>query len=292
MANLVRSAKSGSDWGPSELYAYNITIEMQDAATFFGTNPLPQPEVANEVLNHVEADDMENDYNYKLLRYMDLAMDPVPAAESAVDDFAVHLLTLLGYVPRTRMTRTRTDIPLLICGEQRHAKTDVCIVDSDDILLLVQEDKRHKESKDPEPQLMAEAIAAFQTNNARRMRVLGLEPVVAKLMPGITLKGSSPIFYKIPVTAALAQAVALGAYPETPTIVHAHLPVVPRPARRLSEGMKPLDNRASILACFQAFKQFVNWCVRFTDIKLDLRLKNFQNSNGWIGGHKIFDTAL
>jgi len=258
MANLLRSAKSGSDWGPSELHAYNIVVEFQNAATFFGLNPLPQPAVAAEVLNNISADDMVNDANYKLLRYMDLAMDPVPAEESAVDDFAVHLLSLLGYVPRTRMLRTRADIPLVVCGEQSHAKTDVCIVDSDDILLLIQEDKRHKEPKDPEPQLIAEAIAAFQTNNTRRTRVLGQDPIAHKVMPGITLKGTSPIFYKIPVTTELAQSVALGIYPATPTIIHAHLPQVARPARRLSEGMKPLDNRASILACYEAFKNFVN----------------------------------
>jgi hypothetical protein len=157
------------------------------------------------------------------------------------------------------MTRTRTDIPLLICGEERHAKTDVCIVDSDDILLLIQEDKRHKESKDPEPQLIAEAIAAFQTNNTRRTRILGQDSIIHKVMPGITLKGTSPIFYKIPVTTELRQSVALGLYPPTPTVVHAHLPQVARPSRRLSEGMKPLDNRASIFACYEAFKSFVNW---------------------------------
>jgi hypothetical protein len=54
------------------------------------------------------------------------------------------------------MTRTRADIPLILCGEQCQAKTDVCIVDEDDIILLVQEDK---EWKDPESQLIAVAIA-------------------------------------------------------------------------------------------------------------------------------------
>ncbi|KAF8335811.1 uncharacterized protein EI90DRAFT_3047201, partial [Cantharellus anzutake] len=165
---------------------------------------------------------------------------------------------LLGYVPRTRIARTRADIPLAICGEQRHAKTGVCIIDSDDdILLLVQEDKRHKDRKNPEPQLIAEAIAAFQTNNARRTRILGQDAIDAKVIPGITLVGSSPIFYKIRVTTELAQAVELGRFPATPTVVYAHLPVVSRPARRLSEGMKPLDNRGHILACYEAFKQFV-----------------------------------
>jgi hypothetical protein len=167
-------------------------------------------------------------------------------------------MTLLGYVPQTRMARTRAYIPLIICGQECHAKTDVCIVDSDDILLLVQEDKRHKEPKDPEPQLIAEAIAAFQTNNRRRTHILGQDPIVHKVMPGITLKGTSPIFYKIPITTELAQSIALGFYPHTPTSVYAHLPAIARPARRLSEGMKPLDNRATILACYEAFKRFVN----------------------------------
>jgi hypothetical protein len=95
MATLLRAAKSGSDWGPNELAAYHIVIEFQDAATFFGMDPLPRPD--DEVLSNLSAD-MASDSNYKLLRYMDLAMNPVPAEESAVDDFAVHLLTLLGYV--------------------------------------------------------------------------------------------------------------------------------------------------------------------------------------------------
>jgi len=256
MANLLRKAKSGNDWSQNELYAYNIVVELQDAATFFGVNPLPKPAVAGKLLNNVTAEDMVDDANYKLLRYMDLAMHP-PEGESAVDDFAVHLLTLLGYAPRTRMARTRADIPLIICGQDCHAKTDVCIVDSDNIL-LVQEDKRHKESKDPEPQLIAEAIAEFQTYNYRRTRILGQDPIVQKVMAGITLTGTSPMCYKIPVTTQLAQSVALGFYPATRTVVHAHLPAIARPTRRLSESMKPLDNRAAILACYEAFKRFIN----------------------------------
>jgi hypothetical protein len=34
-------------------------------------------------------------------------------------------------------------------------------------------------------------------------------------------------------------------------------PPVPRPARRRSEGMKPLDNRREILKCYEAFKVIV-----------------------------------
>ena len=97
--NLLRTPKTGSDWSEIELHAYNIIVELQDATTFFGVDPLPQPAVADEPLNIDAADNMADDANYKLLRYMDLAMNPVPTQESAVEDFAVHLLMLLGYVP-------------------------------------------------------------------------------------------------------------------------------------------------------------------------------------------------
>jgi hypothetical protein len=40
---LIRSAKSGSDWGPNELAAYNVKVESQDAAPFFEVDPLPEP---------------------------------------------------------------------------------------------------------------------------------------------------------------------------------------------------------------------------------------------------------
>lgn len=258
MANLLRTAKSGNDWGRSELRAFNIVVEYQDAPAFFGIDPLPQPPVAAELLNNVEAEDMADERNYTLLRYMDLAMNPVPAQESAVDDFAIELLKTLGYARRPRVVRSRVDIPLFICGEQHHAKTDVCIVDTDEILLLIQEDKRHLEEKDPEPQLIVEAIAAFQANNDKRTRILGQDAIAHKTVPGITMTGTSPVFYKIPVTIELADSVLMGQYPPIRTVVHAHLPPVPRPARRLSEGMRPLDNRATILTCYEAFKQFVN----------------------------------
>lgn len=70
------------------------------------------------------------------------------------------------------------------------------------------------------------------------------------------MPGTSPAFFKIPVTAELIQAVdsELGQYPTTPTVVIMHIPDIPRPARRLREGMRSLDNWRNIF-----FKQFVVW---------------------------------
>ena len=193
MANLIRNAKSGSDWTHNELKAYNIIVEYQDAATFFG-QPLPNPPVHPDLLNYLSADDQTDDEAFILLRLMELAMVPRPSQESATADFAAHLLKILGYAPRPRVIRTRNDIPFLICGEYRKAQTDVCILSRDGILinLLVQEDKRHFGIMEPLPRLVAEAIAAFQDNNATRARVLRQPPIASKVMAGIEMTGTFP----------------------------------------------------------------------------------------------------
>jgi hypothetical protein len=54
MTTFLRSPKSGSDWGPNELLAYNTNVQFQDAAIFFGVNL--QPALANEVLTTLNAE--------------------------------------------------------------------------------------------------------------------------------------------------------------------------------------------------------------------------------------------
>ncbi|KAF4618186.1 hypothetical protein D9613_011670 [Agrocybe pediades] len=236
----------------------DISTERQDAATFFEVNPLPEPHVPADMLNALEAEDTTNLDAFRTISAMDLAMYQVPLEESAVDDFAVRLFDILGYTSREVVLRTRKDIELVICGASMHAKTDVCLLrNRSEIILLVQEDKRHLENRgDAEAQLIAKAIAAFQSNNKKRV-LAGLDPVQHSLMPGIVMIGTAPIFYKIPVTENLANAVTYGIFPQAPTIVHFHVPTIPRPHRRLSEGMKPLDNRHAILRCYEAFKRFI-----------------------------------
>lgn len=65
---------------------------------------------------------------------------------------------------------------------------------------------------------------------------------------------SSSIFFKIPVTIKLVQAVKLGQYPAAPTTVFGHIPDLPQSS---SEGMRPLDNRFILLQCYGAFEEFI-----------------------------------
>ncbi|KAH9483370.1 hypothetical protein JR316_0005476 [Psilocybe cubensis] len=261
MANVVRTAQTGNSWTVNELDAYNITIVSQDAATFFGVEELTVPEHLSDLLTNLTAEEAVEDDTYQVLRYMDLAMNPIPGEESAVVDFSMQLLWKLGYAGRKvgRDLRSRKDISLLTCGEWWHTRTDLCVMDNYEILLIVQEDKRHIKLADPHSQLIAEAIAAVQHNNRVRNLLGFKEPLEFKEMAGIVMIGSAPTFFKIPVSRDLLDAVQRGSFPATPTVVAMHRPVIKRPLRRLAEGMRPLDNRKAILGCFEAFKKFVNW---------------------------------
>jgi len=242
-------------WTTDDLRAYNVTIEAQDFGTFFGQpSPILQP---SELLTKQRADEMTSVENHRVISLMDLAMNRVPSEESMVAQFTEKLLVSLEYESLAKSVVLRQQMPLFICGESRHATADVCLMDMSEILLVGQEDKRHMDAGDPDPQLIAEAIAAFQFNNYKRTRILHEPTLTSKVIAGITMLGTAPTFFKIPVTLDLVSAVELGQYPATPTVVTMHVPDVPRPSCRIAEGMEPLDNREVIFACFEAFKQFV-----------------------------------
>lgn len=259
MANITRNAKSGSDWTANELLSYNIKIVEQSFAHFFQAADLPPLSEGTrsfvETLDRAAAKQANDKDTYKLLNHLDLAHNPEVGQEAAVDRFADVLLEKLGYTSGFRITLTRQSFPLLICGSNCKARTNVCICDENDILLFVQVDKCLDNDVDPEPQLIAVAVAAYQCNNRIRQGDLGLPILEEIIFPAITLVGTFPTFYKIKVTSALNDAVVTGTYPGAETIVFRHIPQLPY---RNSEGMKPLENRNVIIRYLEAFRQFVH----------------------------------
>lgn len=105
--------------------------------------------------------------------------------EAMVDDYAARLFAALGYIrPDPNIVASaRLDLRLQICGEDRHAKTDICMINISEngSILLVQENKTlgDAEPVNAQPQLVAEAVAAFTLNNRRRVAA-GLLPLVKK----------------------------------------------------------------------------------------------------------------
>lgn len=255
MANLPRFVKSGSSWSRGELEAYNITIVEQDQGTFFG-GPLLSYSGPLGFLQHEDLAQGLDAPSLSLLKRLDLTREVKENEESAVDDFTTELLRVLGYETDQTVVRTRKNIRLSMCGEEVYAKADVCVLGVGfKILLFVQEEKLRLGIQDAEPQLIAEAIAAFQVNNRKRVNDLFLDPLENELFPGITMAGTFPRFYKIRVTSELDHCVRHGLYPTTQTIVYRHTPRIPG---RRGEGMRSLDNRELIVRCFETFKRFVS----------------------------------
>ncbi|KAF7969966.1 hypothetical protein HWV62_25442 [Athelia sp. TMB] len=202
----------------------------------------PPPPVFLYNWSRIEATD---DATYQLLNHLYLAHNPKLGQEAAVDTFANRLLKMLAYDSGRRLILTQQTLPFSICGENRSAGTDVCIRDDNEILLLVHRDKRLDNPDDPQAQLIAAAIAAFQCNNLTRDRDLHLDEMT---IPGITLVDTTLVdttlvFYHLTITAALNEAVKTGTRPSFITKVFRRVPEL---SRRNSEGMKPTDSRTKI----------------------------------------------
>ncbi|KAJ7228308.1 hypothetical protein GGX14DRAFT_412615 [Mycena pura] len=159
-------------------------------------------------------------------------------------NFAKKSLEKLGYAYGHRIIMTRQALPLFICAIDCSAQTDVCILDTTDIPLLVQEDERLDNGDDPELQVTVDAIAAIQRNSLTRVMELHLLALDTMMIPAITMYGTFPIFYKTNVTTSLNDAVKLGVFPEVATMVYRHIPRLPR---RNSDGVKHMDNRPILL---------------------------------------------
>ena len=251
-----------SVWTSNDLDAYNIIVRRQSAEDFFGYQPNILPETIDPDFLTATVPPKENlsNANYRLLQYLDLATKANSGQESAIHDFARELLRLLDFEERGTLLRSRYAIPFMISGDTGCvAQTDLCFMQegSSTILLIIQEDKTVFSSKDPEAQVIAEGIAAFQYNNAARDRA-GLNRFESMVIPAIIVIGTRPIFYKVHVTQALSDAVAMAQYPATQTTVLKCI-VAPR-SGRVSEGMEVPEFRQDILKYYEAFRKMAKGC--------------------------------
>ena len=120
----------------------------------------------------------------QLIAHLGFAMDP-ELGESAVIDFTVEIFQALDFVRRGRLACRRMGLRLSICGEDRHAKLDVCLMDrsqKNDFVLVVQAVKmsEHGLPINAPAQLVAMAVAAFNENNVQR-EVIGQPPLTEKV---------------------------------------------------------------------------------------------------------------
>ncbi|KAH8831918.1 hypothetical protein DL96DRAFT_1667921 [Flagelloscypha sp. PMI_526] len=257
MAGLNRTAKSGSDWTSSELLAFNISIEDVDVSTFFGIDQLPKVTISSIVLDNDRKPEHPISKDARLFFYY---LDRANIREkAAVNDFALYLLKLLDFDDEERAIVMRKELTFDMCGNRVYAKPDLCVMRDYELVLMVQEEKvsyiemytsflllRAFNLKDihPVPQLVADAIAAFVSNNQGQHK-----------------QESTPLFYKIPISNALVEAVSTAQYPAQPTVVQRLLPPVPDVDFYLDQGLNPLENRIIVLKCCEALKGLlVSYC--------------------------------
>ncbi|KAF9455730.1 hypothetical protein BDZ94DRAFT_1277447 [Collybia nuda] len=189
------------------------------------------------------------------------AMRNSPDTDCTTSDFAAHLLRILGFsqLPN-RLVRRNIDLPLYTCGRSLHVIADVCLWDpiNQTALMIIKEDKRTHDphSGDPEPQLFAQAIAAFQSYN-RALRAARLPPVDTKIIPAVIMAGATPILYKFEITAELVESVQSAQCPTKVTKVQRLVPPVNRCHLLKEEGMVPVETRAVMLSCLEGFKAFL-----------------------------------
>lgn len=257
--------KSGGEWTYSDLDRYFISINYMDADTFFAPISAPPASlIPSDFLTCLDVEDViqGDERAYTFIQYLDTAMSPPPGDESAVNDFIVNLLLTLGFAPKGTMIRTKKNFSLRIGGEMRYAQADACILDGTNPLLLIQEDhSRVDPLTDPIPSLIAAAIAAFDVANGGKYGLCSYAPPTPIL--GITLCGSWPTFFKIPIFPDFVDAVARDGFRSGVGVLHptveiaAYSPLVARPLKKLEEGMKPLDNRFLILSALMRFKHLM-----------------------------------
>jgi len=126
MAQLLRTAKSGSDWTANELAAYNhhrCASEQRGALRNQQLSRSGEPSLAGFMTAETRQD--AADKNTRQLLHLDLAMDLKICQEAAVDNFAAELLRNLDYDDENGIVFIRYVIRFLICGENSVTQTDV-----------------------------------------------------------------------------------------------------------------------------------------------------------------------
>ena len=196
--------------------------------------------------------------------------------EGAVTDFATHLLEhVVGLAPPPRIIEHQSNFTFLMGGMRVSAIPDLTIREGVGNLLLIQEDKvslqslhgystavadntkrrtRTYHADRAEPQLVAEFVGAYRSDESRRAR----EELPVIVLPhtyfGLIMTGVAPRFYKITITTNFLSAVNASLPARVQVVDQRFTPSVPDPGNFDFDGMVPLNNRSICLQAFEALR--------------------------------------
>lgn len=182
----------------------------------------------------------------KLLHYLDLALGSIEAGqEAAFINFVAKLLEMLYYnAGYNKIVYMCHALPSVICGVSSLVQTDVYVMDNKILFVQISLDL-----KDPGPQAIGEAIAAYAMKNKIQVSSLHLPPLQDITFPTIATALSST---KLPLPQIWAMLFSKERIfkPKQPFFGMFLLP------KCHGLGMRSLENRVEILMCLEAFKQF------------------------------------
>lgn len=237
-----------SDWTNDELDGFNIEIQETTEEEFFGVD-----------LSNIPFDKERDNTVMDIIGRMDQIMRTTIHEEKYMDNMATDLLLILGYETGDTNIRTREKLWLSMSRELVAIRTDICVLDiNSSVLLIIQNGTLARETpSDPEAQLVAASIAAFQLNNHKRQQESLEEILAVDTVPGIVLNGAIPTFYKTRVSRGLDMIVQMGELPDQKSIVQKYCPEKSIYSEtRISHDFTE-QQRKNILLAYKAFKQFV-----------------------------------
>lgn len=107
-------------------------------------------------------------------------------------------------------------------------------------------------------QVIAEAVAAFYETDRKCRRA---SPPAHQVILAITMVGTVPAFFKIPVTKKLLNCLNKGTYPSQKTTVLKYTPSIPdqvrHPTGMIQSGIRPLESRRIVFQAYEAFKSCI-----------------------------------
>ena len=269
------TATSGSKWTDETLQFFRVKLQTKhNFQDFFGvdTGDISFNDATQEFLQldlpkvlFQEVIDLSG-IKFKIVRMLVLDIIAVlrtnQAQEAAVDNMARMMFFLFDYDDIGLTIRSQEVLNLEMSNKVTKATPDICIEQlNGSKILVVQEDKSYlyglqSSSAIVIPQLVAEMIAAFQTN-LRRLQDLGrIDEINEQQMLGIVMIGSSPTFYRMNVTPQLSDCIKFGHRPEFETVIWQY--VIPN---RPSTSVNAILYKASALhiaECYEALKHLIS----------------------------------
>src|SRR6266404_5881077 len=255
-----------SKWTIWYLEFWQIAVLDLPREDFFENEALNLPipaAVTGFLENQTEAAAPENldDNSRRLLRLMGYAMrrtvTPLnqppnenldPTDESEVDNFIYNLLKSLDYQIHDTEIVHSMGIYFFRVNSQRPTRRVVANIGirwRRAPIFLLESKSRSPDAADPEPQIIAEAIAVFQS---LQRRIPNLQHIT---LPCMTIRGTLPTFYKVFVDVQLSDAVRHGQHSDPTPTWRYETPF------QLEDGMVPHVNREEILHDIIAFRNEV-----------------------------------